>query len=276
MTAAGEAWRREREARSAGSEARMKLGDDVFDHVTEVIGEAEIATIVAVGHLGVIEAEEGHDGGVEVMDMDFIFGGAGTELVGGTVGGAAFDASARHPSDHGAAIVIAAGEFVAVAIADHRATEFAAPDDEGGVEHSALFEIAEEGGGRAIDFAGFFGEGFVEFVVVIPATGVDLDEADAAFDEAPSDEHFGAEFGGAVHLAYGGGFFIDIKGFGGLGLHFESHFEGFDAGFELGVFLEGLGVHLVELMDEIELVSLAIWAGELVMDIEEDLIEAHF
>lgn len=58
------------------------------------VGEAEVAAGVTVGETGVVEAELIEDGRVEVVHVDLILNGFETEIVGGAVGDAAFDASA--------------------------------------------------------------------------------------------------------------------------------------------------------------------------------------
>ena len=94
--------------------------------------------------------------------------------------------------------MIAAGGVEAVFVARGLAAEFAAPDDEGAFEEAAGFEIGEEGGERAVDFAGFGGEFFLEVVVVVPTVVPDLDDADAALDEAAGDEELFALLARAV------------------------------------------------------------------------------
>ena len=52
----------------------------------------------------------------------------------------AFDAAAGHPHGEAPWVVVAAVAFFALG----GAAEFAAPDDEGGVEETACFEVFEE------------------------------------------------------------------------------------------------------------------------------------
>lgn len=61
------------------------------------------------------------------------------------------DPGAGHPKSKGVGIVISAGEghFRTVSILPHRGSaEFSAPDDEGVVKHSPLFEVGEQSGDR--------------------------------------------------------------------------------------------------------------------------------
>ena len=50
------------------------------------VGEAELAALVAEGEAFVIDAEEVEDGGVEVVDVDGVFGDGVAEFVGLAVG----------------------------------------------------------------------------------------------------------------------------------------------------------------------------------------------
>ena len=51
------------------------------------IGQALVSAFVEVGEA--FEAQDGQDGGVEVVDVDGVLGGAEAEVVGGAVGQAA-------------------------------------------------------------------------------------------------------------------------------------------------------------------------------------------
>ena len=68
------------------------------------------------------------------------------------------------------------------------AAKFAAPDDEGVIKEATLFEVFHEGGGALINFMDHFFKVFLEVFswasMAIPIGVVELDEADAAFDEA--------------------------------------------------------------------------------------------
>ena len=49
------------------------------------IGQAEVAPGAAEGELLVIEAEQGQDGGVQIVDMNFVFHRSGPEFIGRAV-----------------------------------------------------------------------------------------------------------------------------------------------------------------------------------------------
>ena len=93
-------------------------------------------------------------------------------------------------------------------LAHRGAAEFAAPDDEGVVEQAALFEVEDQGGAGLVDVLADFVEVVVEVLagaaVGVPVGVVELDEADAALDEAPGEQAVVGERGlaglGAVEV----------------------------------------------------------------------------
>src|SRR5213593_782271 len=85
----------------------LRSRDDLPDHVAVDIRESEIAAIVAIGELFVIEAEQVQDGGVQVMNMDLVFHRAIAEFIGGPEGLAAPDATAGQPNAKRPAVMVA-------------------------------------------------------------------------------------------------------------------------------------------------------------------------
>jgi hypothetical protein len=83
----------------------------------------------------------------------------------------------------------------------HRGTpELAAPDNERAVEHSALFEVADEGCGGAVGSLGVSFDVAGHIAMSIPSFVVDVDEAHAALDH-PSGEQTGPGEGGRGGVA---------------------------------------------------------------------------
>ena len=73
------------------------------------------------------------------------------------------------------------------------ASELAAPDDEGLVEHPAFLEILQEGGEGLVDAGAVLGEVLAEAVVLVPVAGTHFDEAHAGLGEAAGEEALAAE-----------------------------------------------------------------------------------
>ena len=57
------------------------------------VGEAEVSAAVAVGESFVIEAEEVKEGGVEVVDVNFVLSSREAEFVGGSMNVSTFDSA---------------------------------------------------------------------------------------------------------------------------------------------------------------------------------------
>ena len=253
-------------------------GEEVADDAAADVGEAEVAAGVAVGEAFVIEAEEVEDGGVEVVDVDGVHGGAEAEFVGGSVGGAAFGAAAGEPDAEAVGVVVAAfgGRAGFLQLDGGGAAEFAAEEDEGVVEHPALAEVIDEGGDGLIDLAGEGGV-FGDIVVIVPRLAgavPELDEADAAFEEAAGDEGLAGVDAGAVGVADVLGFAAGVEGVGGFHLHAEGEFEALDAGFEAGVAGALALVFAVEFEEEVELFALLGGRGVVAADVFDEFLDA--
>lgn len=95
----------------AGLGRAAALGEQFFDDVAVNVGQASVDAIVAHAELGVVDAEEVEDGGVDVVD----FGGCGayewfvSPLIALAGGDPALDAAAAHPVSEAIRIMIAAG-----------------------------------------------------------------------------------------------------------------------------------------------------------------------
>lgn len=80
---------------------RIEVGSshhDVFDYRPGHIGQPEIAAGVAERELGVIEAEQVENSGVEIVDVDGVFDGLVAVVVADAIGHAASDTAAGHPA----------------------------------------------------------------------------------------------------------------------------------------------------------------------------------
>ena len=108
-------------------------------------GKALVEALELEGKPSMVDAEAVEDGGVEIVDMDRILGDVVAEVVGFAVGDSALDTATGHPHAEVSGVVVPAiglcGEF---SLRIDGSAKLAAPDDEGRVEQSALFEILEE------------------------------------------------------------------------------------------------------------------------------------
>src|SRR5207249_2242097 len=79
------------------------------------------------------------------------------------------------------------------------AAELAAPDDQGLVQHAALFEVLDEGGGSLVDFTGAAADAVANAAVMVPIAVVKLDKTNPSFHQAAGHQAVGGE--GAIGRA---------------------------------------------------------------------------
>src|SRR5205807_3120847 len=188
--------------------------EDLFHYVAGHIGQAEVASLEFVGQAEVINAEAMQDGGLQVVDMHWIF----EDVVGIVVrladAQAALDAAAGHPNGETAGMMVAAivrgGEL---ALAIHGAAKFAGPHDESVVQHASLLEIEHQSGGRLIDAPALQSDVSRQVVMLIPSAMIELNETYAALGQPPREEAIGGIGSGLARIRA-----IEFKdGFGFLG-----------------------------------------------------------
>lgn len=234
------------------------LRDDVVGDRAMDIGEAEVASGIAVGELLVIESHEVQDGRVKVVDVHAFVDGGEAEVVAGAVHATAFHAASGEPDGEAVIVVVASlGTF-----GGRGSAELAAPKDEGVIEEPAFLEIAKEHGDRLI---GLLREGAMvgDVVVIVPglsASGEHLDHADTAFNEAARGEAGLREGRFSVGLAHGFGFARKVENVLCLELHPEGHFEGMDTRLERVIVAMGIGVASIHGAEEIHEFALGTWA----------------
>src|SRR5438128_709612 len=101
-------------------------GQDWLHHVAEDVRQAIVAAAVAVGKLGVIDAHQVENGGMQIVHMHLVLDGVPAVIVGLAVGHAASDAAAGQPHREAKGMVLAAvGAF-----GSRRPAKLAAPDDQ--------------------------------------------------------------------------------------------------------------------------------------------------
>ena len=148
-------------------------------------GEFGVEAAEGVGELCVVDAQDVEHRGVEVAEVDRVFGDVVAEVVGAAVFDAGFHAGAGEPDGEAAAVVVAAAVGVAErALAINGAAEFGEEHHERVFEQAALFEVVEQGGGGLVDVAALIGELAFDRDVLVPAAVEELDEADAALEQA--------------------------------------------------------------------------------------------
>ena len=118
------------------------------------VGEAEVAALVAVGELRVLDAHEVQDRRVEVVHMHGVADDVVAVVVRLAVRGAFSHAGTGEEDAEAARVMVASvvglGER---ALRVDGAAKFAAPNDERVIEQAALFEVGEERGGGLVGVA---------------------------------------------------------------------------------------------------------------------------
>src|SRR6266496_2587659 len=89
-----ESWRSTQSAIRNPQSGALPSRDHFLDHLAVNVGQTEIAAVVAVGELFVIETEQVENGGVEIVNVDFVFHGAIAEFIGDAISLAAPHAAA--------------------------------------------------------------------------------------------------------------------------------------------------------------------------------------
>ena len=120
------------------------------------------------------------------------------------------------------------------------ATELAAPDDEGVVEHAALFEVLDQRSRGLVDISGHLGQLILQAAMVIPVAVVELDEAHTFLGETTGEQGIAGE--GARSIYFRTVTFHDrltfareVHEFRDTGLHAVGHLSLADARGDLGV-----------------------------------------
>jgi hypothetical protein len=99
----------------------------------------------------------------------------------------------------------------------------------------------------------------LEVIMVIPGLSiamVQLHKPNTAFQQSTGDDHLPSMHAGTVQIVNVLGFFADVKGVRGFGLHAECQFKRLDSGFQCRVTLAILGVFSIQLRQQVQLLAL--------------------
>ena len=121
------------------------LREDLFDDTALDVGQAVVAALEAVGEPLVVEAEQVEDRGLEVVDVDLVASAtlkpssSVSPWVKPALDAAAGQEDREAVGEWSRPRTLAAG---GAALAERRAAELAAPDDQRLVEQAALLQVA--------------------------------------------------------------------------------------------------------------------------------------
>ena len=230
------------------------------------IGQSAFEAVVIVSEALVVQAEEVEDGGVEIVDGGDVLFRLPAECIRGAMGMAALDAGAGEPGGKAFGVVVAAaGAF----LESRHAAELSAPHDQRVLEQTALFEVAQQGGGGLVEHGTVLGVLLVQHLVSVPVadafaaslvgTVEKLHKAHAFFEQAASEDTVLGKAGldgvggivGAVGLEGAGFLGGKIADFGHAELHARGELIAGNAGGQLGVAWEFFQVPLVQALKKI-------------------------
>ena len=117
------------------------LAENLFHHISVDVGEAIVPTAMEVGEVFMIDTHEMKQGGMEIMDIDFVFHGIVAEVVGLPVVISGFHPSSGEPGGESVRVMVSSilmptGNTVEK-FKGGSSAKFTAADDEGIVEHAA-------------------------------------------------------------------------------------------------------------------------------------------
>ena len=129
---------------------RLRSGPDQrADDFSADIRQPEVAALIMIGQLAVIESQQVKDRRLKVVDMDGSIDGIETDLVGRAHGLTGADAAAGHPDCEGVDMVIAA-DRAPLPLGRHlhhvASSELTAPDHQRAIQQATSFEVFDERG----------------------------------------------------------------------------------------------------------------------------------
>src|SRR5262245_14420279 len=125
--------------------------DELLAHLAEHVRQPEVAPLVAVDELRVVEAQQVEQRRVQVVHGHRVLDDVVAVIVGAPVADAGPDAAARHPAGEAARMVVSpviGGREVALAV--DRAPELAAPQHERVVQQAAAAQVGDQRGLRLV------------------------------------------------------------------------------------------------------------------------------
>lgn len=234
-----------------------QLGQNALHHIPGHASEAHVETLVFEVEALVVDAEQMHDRGIQVMHVDAVADDVVAVVVGFAVDVALFDTGSGEEEAVAAWVMIATvvglGER---ALRVDGAAEFAAPDDEGVIEQAALLEVFDQSGGGLVGVTALAFDGVGQAAVMVPAHVKELDAAHIALGESAGEQAVRSVGAGLRHirpihvqdvlrLVFG------VHEVGHAHLHAESHLVLRDAGGRFGV-AKSLEVFLIQSRELIE------------------------
>ena len=103
-------------------------GDDLVDYFARHVCQSEATTVVLVSQFFMIQAEQVQDGGVQIVEVNFVFSRLESDFVLRAVVDAAFNTAAGHPRAEAVRVMVSSR--LLPGLSNRQATKLAAPDNE--------------------------------------------------------------------------------------------------------------------------------------------------
>jgi hypothetical protein len=133
----------------------LGLDQNLFDYLPFYIRKSEVSPAIAIGQLGVIEAAQMQNRGMQIVRMHRIFDRLESKVICGAVYHSAFDTATSEQHAETVAIVMPAilqSSRSAIDLYPRTPAELASDDHKGVLKHSTIFQIAQKRGNRLIGF----------------------------------------------------------------------------------------------------------------------------
>ena len=127
------------------------------------VRKAEVPALEPVGESFVVDAEEVQHRGVEVMDMDDVFYGVVSEVVGGAVSDAALNPAARKPGAETLRVMVPP-----YPLRKWVAAKLSRKNTQGRIQQAALLEVFNESRNRLVHLSRHEPMAFFNFTVLVP------------------------------------------------------------------------------------------------------------
>jgi len=148
------------------------------------IGEPVVATLEAIAQSRVLHAHEVQRGGIQVMNVDWVFDDVIAEVVRLAEDVTLLHSCARHPHTEAAWMMIAPIVVLReCALRIGRAAKLTAPDHERVIEQPAVLEFGEQGSGRLVRVVALAADIARQIAMLIPTAMVELDKAHPALGQ---------------------------------------------------------------------------------------------
>src|SRR3954470_3884740 len=137
---------------------RMILNQSLFHHSAADIRQAEVPALVFVSEACMVDAQSMKNGSVHVVNMSWLRRNVIAVIIGFADTHSRLHAAPRHPHGEAARVVISSIRLrCELTLTVHGSSEFAAPNDQGVLQHVPLFQVLDQRSASTIGVAAELG-----------------------------------------------------------------------------------------------------------------------